>query len=252
VKNKITCVIPTHNRPELASRAVRSVIATGYPNLEIIVVDDASMPKFKLPLDMIDQPYIKIVRMKSPSGGAVARNVGMRSATGTFVCFLDDDDELLPNKFELMLPILLAREDIDAVVAECVIVDVKTRSQIICTNPTFSNIKNTIKNRVHTNSTLMRKGVFDRIQFNEKLSKFQDTQFNTDLCFLLKVFHIDIPVTKWYTNHGNGQITTRKGFLFTSKNYFELIRHFIFVTKIPFYLLYGHLMQLIYLFIRLK
>lgn len=252
MKKKISCVIPTHNRAQLAIRAVQSVIATGYENLEIIVVDDASFPIFKLPMDMMDLSSIKIVRLDKPSGGAVARNVGIQSVSGDFVCFLDDDDELLLNKFELMMPILLERDDIDAVVAECVIVDIQTKTQFTCSNPAFNRIKNTTKNRIHTNSTLIRKNVFDVIKFNEKLSKFQDTQFNTDLCYQFKVFHLNKPVAKWYTNHSQGQITAHKELFFSTKNYFRLVKHFILVTKIPFYLLYEHFLRLVYSFIRLR
>lgn len=252
MKFKISCVIPTHNRRTLALRAIKSVLDTRYSNLEIIIIDDASMPEFILPRDMVNIPQIKVIRLLEPSGGAVARNAGVCSSTGDLICFLDDDDELLPNKFDLMSIPFLTDSKIDAVVAECRIIDLKSESELDCNNPHFSRLNNTIKNKIHTNATLIKRSVFNTIEFNEKLQKFQDTQFNTDLCFLFNVVHFNTPVAKWYTNHGGGQITTRKALLFSSRNYFLLLTHFILKTRIPIYLLYEHLMRLFYLLLRLK
>lgn len=250
--DKITCVIPTRNRPDLAVRAILSVFETGYKNLEVVIVDDASKSKFVLPQDFKYGDRVRIVRVEQQVGGAVARNIGIKSSSGSFICFLDDDDELLPNKFDLMLPPLLETQTIDAVVAECLLVDVQSGTLINCSNPNFTGKRNAVKNRIHTNATLIRRRVVESLRFNEKLSKFQDTQFNTDLCFIFNVLHLNLPVSKWYTNHGAGQITTQKGLFFSSKNYCKLVCHFVFSTKIPFYYLYEHFMRMLYFFIRLK
>jgi len=250
--DKITCVIPTRNRPELAFRAILSVFKTGYESLEVVVVDDASESKFVLPQDFVYRDHVRIVRVEHQVGGAVARNIGIDLSSGAFICFLDDDDELLPNKFDLMLPPLLASHSIDAVVAECILVDVLSGTTVNCSNPDFSGIRNAIKNRIHTNATLIKRRVIESLRFNEKLAKFQDTQFNTDLCFKYNVLHLNVPVAKWYTNHGAGQITTQKGLFFSSKNYCELVMHFACSTKISFYYLYEHVFRMLYLFIRLK
>ena len=40
--DKISIVIPTHNRDNLLKRAIQSVVDQTYKNIEIIVIDDAS------------------------------------------------------------------------------------------------------------------------------------------------------------------------------------------------------------------
>lgn len=249
---KISCIIPTKNREEFLWRAVASVFSTGYDNIEIIIVDDASYNLIALPIWLkIKSNYIKIIRLNYSLGGAGARNAGIDAATGDYISFLDDDDELLVDKYKIMEP-LLSNYDFDAVVAECRIINVKDGGCIDCSNSNFSKINNTIRNRVHTNATLIKRNVFDKIRFNASLSKFQDTQFNTDLCYHFKVKHIDNIVANWYVCHGNGQITSHVSRWNNFFNGVKLLRHFIFESKIPVFLLWRHFLVVIWYGFRAK
>jgi glycosyltransferase involved in cell wall biosynthesis len=95
-------IIPTHNRPDLVVRAIRSVHAQSCPPLEVIVIDDASQPEFSLPPDLRDG-RTRVIRHERPAGGAAARNTGLCAAGAAVVAFLDDDDEWLPKKMEIQL-----------------------------------------------------------------------------------------------------------------------------------------------------
>lgn len=96
---KLSIIIPTHNRPHLLRRAIRSALAQTLPGIEIIVVDDGSTPPVALP----DYPQIKIIRLDPNQGGAAARNIGAKAAHANWITYLDDDDELLPNMAQLSL-----------------------------------------------------------------------------------------------------------------------------------------------------
>jgi len=95
-------VIPTHNRPELVARAIRSVMAQTIPPRQILVIDDASQPPLMLAGDLWDD-RIRVIRHEKSIGGAAARNTGLREAPTSIVAFLDDDDEWLPAKMEIQL-----------------------------------------------------------------------------------------------------------------------------------------------------
>jgi glycosyltransferase involved in cell wall biosynthesis len=95
-------VIPTHNRPDLVARAIRSVLAQTVLPAKIIVIDDASQPALKLPDDLRND-RILVIRHELSVGGAAARNAGLREAPTSIVAFLDDDDEWLPRKMEIQL-----------------------------------------------------------------------------------------------------------------------------------------------------
>jgi glycosyltransferase involved in cell wall biosynthesis len=96
----VSAIIPTRNRPELLLRAVRSVIAQTYENLEIIVVVDGPDSTSRAALNKIDDARLKVVQLAESVGGSDARNRGVQHAKGEWIAFLDDDDEWLPTKIE--------------------------------------------------------------------------------------------------------------------------------------------------------
>ena len=102
----LTIIIPTHNRPKMLRRAVRSALAQTLPdlgpNLEIIVVDDGSEPPVALP----EYPQVKVIRISPNRGGAAARNIGAKAAIAPLITYLDDDDELLPQMAQVSLEAL--------------------------------------------------------------------------------------------------------------------------------------------------
>jgi len=99
---QLSIIIPTHNRPHLLPQAVRSALSQTYPDLEVIVVDDASREPVQLPED----PRLRVIRLETGVGGAGARNIGTRAARGHWVTYLDDDDCLLPHMAEVSLAAL--------------------------------------------------------------------------------------------------------------------------------------------------
>lgn len=109
---QLSIIIPTHNRPHLLPSAVQSALAQTYQDLEVVVVDDASSEPVQLPED----PRLRIIRLEQGVGGAGARNVGTRAANGRWVTYLDDDDCLLPHMAEVSLS-ALERATVDPPVA---------------------------------------------------------------------------------------------------------------------------------------
>jgi glycosyltransferase involved in cell wall biosynthesis len=93
---KVSVVIPTFNRAHLLPEAIKSVLLQGYPNLEIIVVDDGSTDQTES-VARSHEPLVRYVRQEN-AGPAAARNLGMMHCTGEFVAFLDSDDLFLPGK----------------------------------------------------------------------------------------------------------------------------------------------------------
>lgn len=103
--DRVTVVIPTHNRAGMVGRAIKSALnQTVADCCEIVVVDDGSED---------DTPAVaarfgdRICYLRQPNrGAAAARNTGIRASTGEFVAFLDSDDEWEPDKTERQLAAL--------------------------------------------------------------------------------------------------------------------------------------------------
>jgi glycosyltransferase involved in cell wall biosynthesis len=100
---EVSVVIPTCNRPDLASRAVRSALAQTYEDLEVIVVIDGPDPATEEALAAIPDARLRVLTLPRQGKAPNARNQGTRAATGRWTAFLDDDDEWLPEKLEVQL-----------------------------------------------------------------------------------------------------------------------------------------------------
>lgn len=96
----ISVYIPTRNRVGLLSAAVSSVLAQGFSDLELIVVDDASNDGTVSFLEFIARAdaRVRVLRNDSPRGAPAARNRAITQAAGEFVTGLDDDDQFEPQR----------------------------------------------------------------------------------------------------------------------------------------------------------
>jgi len=94
----VSVIIPTHDRPDLLRRALGSVLTQTYERLEIIVVDDASKVDVAPIIAYFQDDRIRLLRHENNQGASIARNDGIADAKGAYVAFLDDDDEMFPDK----------------------------------------------------------------------------------------------------------------------------------------------------------
>jgi len=99
---QLSIIIPSHNRPHMLLNAVNSALSQSIENIEVIVVDDGSQPAAVLPV----LPRVRLIRLEQNQGVATARNIGAEAARADRICFLDDDDSLLPDMAEVSLAAL--------------------------------------------------------------------------------------------------------------------------------------------------
>jgi glycosyltransferase involved in cell wall biosynthesis len=99
----------------MVQEAIQSVLAQSYRPIEIIVVDDGSTDETPSLLDSMQIAHpgvIRVIRQDNAGPGA-AREVGRLAASGEFIQYLDSDDLLLPEKFEVQVAALRANENCD-------------------------------------------------------------------------------------------------------------------------------------------
>lgn len=104
-KPLVSVYIPTHNRSNLLVRAIDSVLAQSYKNVEIIVCSDGSKDDTDIVMKQYCQKNHNIVYLKndSPQGACAARNKAINAAKGEYITGLDDDDVFHPLRIELLL-----------------------------------------------------------------------------------------------------------------------------------------------------
>lgn len=96
---RFSIIIPAYNAEKFIARGVESVLKQTVEDFELIVVDDGSEDRTLEHLKSINDERLMVIS-QSNKGVSVARNTGISNAHGEFVCFLDADDEYLPNHLE--------------------------------------------------------------------------------------------------------------------------------------------------------
>jgi len=96
----VSVVIPTCGRPTVAVRAIGSALSQTFESIEVIVVVDGLDPATGDLLATIHDPRLRAICLDESVGGSEARNIGARAAKGSWIAFLDDDDEWLPEKIQ--------------------------------------------------------------------------------------------------------------------------------------------------------
>lgn len=100
----VSVVIPTHNRADYLSRALKTVINQTYKDFEVIIVDDGSTDGTAEIVSEFTDPRMHIVRQEHLER-AEARDAGICRAEGQYIAFLDDDDLWTPRRLETMIPV---------------------------------------------------------------------------------------------------------------------------------------------------
>lgn len=94
-------IIPAYNAENFIKRSINSVLNQTYTDFELIIVNDGSTDKTVEYAKAFNDNRI-IVIDKINEGVSIARNTGINIAKGEFICFLDADDEYLPEHLSVL------------------------------------------------------------------------------------------------------------------------------------------------------
>jgi len=218
----ISVIVPVYNVENYLRKCIDSIIKQTYHNLEIIVVDDGSTDNS----GRICNEYLEVdhrikVYHKKNGGLSDARNFGITKSKGNYIGFVDSDDFIKEDMYEVLYKALKKH---DADVSMCRVID------CYGTIPKFDNTKsysivldsiNAIKQimeanevSVHAVSKLYKKELFQKVQF-EKGRSTEDGIIMVELfSYCQKIAYINS--IEYYYIHRENSITTSK---FTLKNY---------------------------------
>lgn len=95
----VSIIMPCLNSERTIGESIQSVLTQDYVDIELIVIDDGSTDKtYNIARELKNNDSrIVLIRNRGNHGVAHARNCGLRSAAGRYVCFLDSDDYMLPG-----------------------------------------------------------------------------------------------------------------------------------------------------------
>ncbi len=115
---KISIVVPVYQVEKYLERCVASLCAQTVRDIEIILVDDGSRDGSPAMCDRLAMSDSRIKVIHKRNGGlSSARNAGLRIAQGTYIGFVDSDDDVEPDMYEKMIT-AIEREKVDFVMCD--------------------------------------------------------------------------------------------------------------------------------------
>lgn len=192
---KLSIIIPIYNTEKYLSKCLDSVINQSFKDFEIICIDNASTDNsLEILLEYAQEDKrIKVISKQVTGNVATSRNLGLKNAKGEFVTFIDSDDWIEPNTYDLTLSKLT--DDVDLVCFEAnIVVDkesnfdeenaaniegdkiyhrIKFEGKLQINNYVFMNTTVKIWNKIFKNSIIKNYN----ISFNENLSYADDANF---------------------------------------------------------------------------
>jgi teichuronic acid biosynthesis glycosyltransferase TuaG len=246
----ISVILPFYNRIDVVLQAIVSVEGQTYKNWELIVINDGStdgdeqLVEEKLS-NIVNAVYVKNSKNSGPS---VARNHGVKHASGTYIAFLDSDDEWLESKLEVQLTHMLQNNWYfshtsywrkDSVTNSKIILHTGKR-QYRYPWVGFSC-------RIATPTVMVHRGSIADIFFDESLRVAEDQIFWAQIAKKTTLYGIDIALSIVNTN----ELTTAKSLRLQSvaqKN----VRDELFAQKITLFLMHYLYSSLRLIYLRLN
>ena len=105
---KISVIIPIYNSEKYLYNCLNSIARQTYEDLEIICIDDGSSDSSKsIITDFASRDPRFVCLFQQNSGVSAARNAGLRIAKGDVLTFVDSDDEIEPDMYEMLIGLMI-------------------------------------------------------------------------------------------------------------------------------------------------
>ncbi|MBZ4401335.1 MULTISPECIES: glycosyltransferase [unclassified Myxococcus] len=183
---RVSVLITNHNLGRFLPETLASVADSSYPEIEVIIVDDASTGAFDHEvLNHIEESIrsgesgVKLIRNPVNRGLPASRNIGLGAATGDYILPLDADDCISPTFIRMAVEALERHLEFDVVVPSTGYFDsdeARARRRFIDYALFIGDCPSLgmVANRLACATSLMRRSLFERMRYNEALTSYED------------------------------------------------------------------------------
>lgn len=177
----VSIIIPNFNSELTIAETIKSVKSQTYSEWELLIVDDGSTDNCKEVIKPFISPQIHYIQRPNNvrKGGNACRNLGIMSAQGKYLIFLDSDDLLAPYCLQQRIDYMKQHDDLDFAVF-----NMYSFSDNIEVHKLHShlNAKNPLKHFLglnclwQTTSPIWKTVFMKKIMFDEDFPRFQDPE----------------------------------------------------------------------------
>jgi glycosyltransferase involved in cell wall biosynthesis len=218
----VSIIVRTKDRPKLLERAIQSIAAQIYRPIEVILVNDGGCDlNVEELMGILGDISLKYIRLEKNTGRANAGNVGIESAKGSYIGFLDDDDEFYPKHIALLVSAL---EQIDYKIAytdsEIAFIEYDTdkkefigKEKRVFSTRDFSFADLVVENYIPLINLLFKKEVLVSVGgFDESLELFEDWDLLIRSGEIYPFYHVKKVTSKYVQWSKDLQIARPEGY----------------------------------------
>ncbi|UTW47825.1 PIG-L family deacetylase [Bacterioplanoides sp. SCSIO 12839] len=187
----ISYLVRTKNRKDFLIRCLNSLKKQSYEKIEVVIVNDGGDA-----VDDIAESYrddffrLKCISLNESSGRSAAANTALINATGDYINFLDDDDEIHTNHTRIFLTYLRRDDRLDILYRGVEVVS-QTGEKLSVYNDRFDLGRLMHANYIPINAvTFSRKFIDLGCRFDEGMQYFEDWDFWLQLSRLGNFRHV--------------------------------------------------------------
>lgn len=197
--------MPAYNSAKFLPDSIESILSQTYQPYEIIIVDDGSTDNTKEVISRFIQ-RIKYIRLEQNRGAPAARNIGIQSAQGKYIAFIDADDIWMPEKLQVNVEYLETHSEVGMIYSKHINIDEEgnffsdaSKKQLPSGNIFLRLFSQ--ENFIVTPSVVIREEIFKTIGlFDEQLFNCQDWDMWLRIAFYFPVAGINKPLLKCRRN----------------------------------------------------
>lgn len=201
----VSVIVPTFNRPAGLRAALSSIHAQTYPNIEIIVVNDAGEDVQPLIAAVKSHRPIRCETHATNQGAGAARNTAMRLARGKYIAFLDDDDLYRPEHIFALVAELEAQPGCVAAYSDAEQAVVEENGKIttvlerrIQYSVDFSRDELLVRNYIPNLCLVFRRAALDQAgDFDASMAALEDWEWLTRLARVGDFSHLPITTAEY-------------------------------------------------------
>lgn len=223
----ITIIVPVYKVEQYLSQCIESILKQTFKDFEVLLIDDGSPDNSGQICDQYanKDSRIQVVHKKN-RGVSSARNAGIKSARGTWICFVDSDDELKSNYLENFIQCLNKKE------ADLYVAGYTKKTPYSSSNFSLKDQIYTYENREQAIINLKNKVLFgipwnkmfkteiihqNKLLFDESLDSYEDELFVLNYIYYARTIYISSAITYLYNITNSSSL---------SQKYIPIERHF--------------------------
>ena len=205
----IDIIMPTFNRSDVISEAIKSVMNQLHCSWSLYICDDGSDDSTREVCETyLDDPRINYLSLKH-LGVCSARNTGIKESSSKYITFLDTDNQWSCEYLSLMIT-FLQLNNLDATYCAAIVYDDNNTSTWLGNYFDWSQCLTS--NYIDLNCFMTKRSLLNEknIGFDETLERFVDWDFILELTDNSHVSFLDCALVKYYNGKLGHRITNEK------------------------------------------